>query len=58
VVHSPPPPGLEADPPLGVGVATVGGTVHLGFRYLRTTFDDDAAAAFASLYLDQLDEAA
>ena len=44
--------------PLGVGVATVGGTVHLGFRYLRTTFDDDAAAAFASLYLDQLDEAA
>lgn len=51
------PPAWRATP-LGVGVATVGGTIRLAFRYLRTTFDADAAAAFASLYLECLDEAA
>ena len=40
--------------PVGVGVATVDGTVHLSFRYLFTTFDREAAEAFADRYLERL----
>lgn len=40
--------------PLGVGVVTVGETIHLCFRYVRSTFDGEAAVAFANLYLDRL----
>lgn len=40
--------------PLGVGVATVDGTVRLVFRYATTTFDREAAEAFADRYLERL----
>ena len=41
--------------PVGIGVATVGGTVHVTGRYWRGTFDADAAAAFTDRYLDCLE---
>lgn len=40
--------------PLGVGVATVEGTMRLVFRYVTTTLDRAAAESFADLYLERL----
>jgi NRPS condensation-like uncharacterized protein len=41
--------------PVGIGVATVGGTIHLTGRYWRRTFDADAATSFTDRYLDCLE---
>ncbi|RXK49063.1 hypothetical protein [Halorientalis pallida] len=41
--------------PVGIGVATVGGAIHVTGRYWRRTFDADAAAAFTDRYLDCLE---
>lgn len=38
--------------PVGMGVATVGDTIHLACRYRRTKFDADAATAFTDRYVD------
>lgn len=40
--------------PVGVGVVTVDGTIHLTVRYLQTLFDHEAAIGFTELYLDRL----
>lgn len=39
---------------VGIGVATVGGRIHLVFRHGFDRFDADAAESFAELYLDRL----
>lgn len=66
----PEPPKLAADDPanlwfsppclgsgsfgVGVGVATVGGTIHLVFRHGHEQFDAAAAERFADTYVDEL----
>ncbi len=41
--------------PVGIGVATVGETIHVTGRFWRSTFDADAATAFTDRYLDCLE---
>ncbi|MFT4905596.1 MAG: NRPS condensation-like uncharacterized protein [Natronomonas sp.] len=45
--------------PIGVAIAaaTVEGNVYLGFRHDREQFDQEAAASFADLYVEQLESA-
>ena len=48
------PPSITPSP-VGIGVGTVDGTVHVTGRYHRNRFDTDAAAAFTDRYLDCLE---
>jgi NRPS condensation-like uncharacterized protein len=49
------PPCMKALP-VGIGVATTGGTVRLVFRYTVEQFDADAAERFADCYLAHVEE--
>jgi NRPS condensation-like uncharacterized protein len=40
--------------PVSIGVVTVGGEMHLGFRYTQSAFDAEAADAFADRYVERL----
>lgn len=40
--------------PVSVGAVTIGGRLHLGFRYERSVFDADDAAALADRYLERV----
>ena len=44
--------------PLSVGVLTAGDRLHLGFRYERSVFDADDAAAFADRYRERVESMA
>lgn len=40
--------------PVSIGAATVGERLHLGFRYIRSGFDADAAESFVDCFCEQL----
>lgn len=42
--------------PVGIGVATAGGEMHLSFRHTFDQFDGDAARRFADTYVENLAE--
>jgi hypothetical protein len=45
-------PPSDTPAPVGIGVVTVEGVIHLCGRYRRTRFDADAATAFTDRFLD------
>ncbi len=40
--------------PVGIGIATCGGSVYLSVRYRREQFDQAAAERFTELYVSEL----